>query len=52
MSDQKKPYAIGYRKPPQGKKFTKGQSGNPAGRPRKTTMDEIPVSFHINFSTS
>ena len=24
----------GYRKPPKTKRFTKGQSGNPAGRPR------------------
>ena len=25
---------VGYRKPPRKTRFTKGQSGNPAGRPR------------------
>ena len=25
---------VGYRKPPRAMRFTKGQSGNPAGRPR------------------
>ena len=25
---------VGYRKPPKATRFTKGQSGNPAGRPR------------------
>ena len=26
---------VGYRKPPRAKRFTKGRSGNPAGRPRR-----------------
>lgn len=29
-----KPYEVGYKKPPQKTQFTKGQSGNPKGRPR------------------
>lgn len=28
-------YEVGYRKPPKHTRFRKGQSGNPAGRPRK-----------------
>jgi hypothetical protein len=27
-------HTVGYRKPPQGTRFKKGQSGNPKGRPR------------------
>jgi hypothetical protein len=35
MTDQDNPdYAVGYRKPPKGRQFKPGQSGNPAGRPR------------------
>jgi Family of unknown function (DUF5681) len=30
----KKDYAVGYGKPPQGKRFVKGQSGNWKGRPK------------------
>jgi len=33
-------YAIGYRKPPKGKPFKPGKSGNPAGRP-KFTPDRV-----------
>lgn len=37
MSDapgpDKKPYTVGYGKPPERTQFKKGQSGNPAGRP-------------------
>jgi hypothetical protein len=33
MSDS---YEIGYRKPPVGRRFKKGESGNPKGRPRGT----------------
>ena len=32
-SDNKPDYAVGYRKPPDQTRFTKGQSGNPRGRP-------------------
>ncbi len=37
--------AIGYGKPPEGKRFAKGQSGNPAGRPRKSLSEPIPSSI-------
>lgn len=33
---------IGYGKPPQGKRFVKGQSGNPNGRPRKNSPERLP----------
>ena len=28
------PYPVGYKKPPENSRFKKGQSGNPAGRPK------------------
>ena len=31
--DQKRDYEVGYGKPPRHTRFTKGQSGNPRGRP-------------------
>ena len=34
MADQDAPYEVGYGKPPQDGRFTKGQSGNPKGRPK------------------
>lgn len=34
MSDDDKPYEVGYRKPPKHGRFQKGQSGNPRGRPK------------------
>jgi hypothetical protein len=34
VSDNKRNYKIGYGKPPSGRPFQKGQSGNPRGRPR------------------
>ena len=36
MSEGKRDYEIGYRKPPEGRRFQKGQSGNPRGPRRKT----------------
>src|ERR1700757_4193255 len=36
MSEVKRDYEIGYRKPPLGRPFQKGQSGNPRGPRRKT----------------
>lgn len=32
--DSKKNYPVGYAKPPRNTRFKKGQSGNPAGRPK------------------
>jgi hypothetical protein len=34
MSEQDAPYEVGYAKPPKPGQFTKGQSGNPKGRPK------------------
>ena len=36
MSDQNDGYEVGYGKPPRHTRFTKGQSGNPKGRPKGT----------------
>ena len=33
--DDNQPPRVGYRRPPVGTRFKKGQSGNPGGRPRK-----------------
>ena len=30
-------YDVGYRKPPKQSKFKKGETGNPRGRPKRTT---------------
>ena len=35
-----KDYEVGYGRPPKGKPFPKGVSGNPAGRPKSITMSE------------
>ena len=34
MKDSEMDYEVGYKKPPTGSKFQKGESGNPKGRPR------------------
>jgi hypothetical protein len=34
-------YAVGYKKPPQATQFKKGQSGNPRGRRKAATVDDI-----------
>jgi hypothetical protein len=47
MSDDEEPkYKVGYRKPPAEHRFGKGQSGNPAGRPRgsKTAFGGHPMT--------
>jgi len=52
--DDKKDYEVGYGKPPVGKRFIKGQSGNRKGRPRgsknltdiflDTITESVPVT--------
>src|SRR5260221_4103387 len=34
MKDNEADYEVGYKRPPSGSKFLKGESGNPKGRPR------------------
>jgi hypothetical protein len=34
MADHDDSYEVGYKKPPSSTRFTKGQSGNPKGRPK------------------
>jgi Family of unknown function (DUF5681) len=35
-------HEVGYKRPPVANRFKKGQSGNPSGRPKKTTQDFDP----------
>ena len=41
-SSEEKDYEVGYRKPPVETRFKKGQSGNPAGRPRTIAQELDP----------
>jgi hypothetical protein len=43
MTETKRDYDIGYGKPPEGRRFKKGQSGNPSGRPAKNAKSALPV---------
>jgi len=43
MSETKRDYAIGYGKPPRGRPFQKGQSGNPRG-PRGKSLPALLVA--------
>ena len=43
MSDTKRDYEIGYGKPPRGRPFQKGQSGNPRG-PRGKSLPALLVA--------
>ena len=43
MSEAKRDYKIGYRKPPVGRRFQKGQSGNPRG-PRRKDLSALLVA--------
>ena len=43
MTETKRDYEIGYGKPPVGRPFKKGQSGNPSGRPAKSAKSAPPL---------
>jgi len=43
MSEGKQDYEIGYGKPPVGRRFQKGQSGNPRG-PRRKDMSSLLIA--------
>jgi hypothetical protein len=43
MTETKRAYEIGYGKPPVGRPFKKGQSGNPSGRPARSTKSAPPL---------
>jgi hypothetical protein len=43
MTETKRDYEIGYGKPPVGRPFKKGQSGNPSGRPSKSAKSAPPL---------
>ena len=43
MTEKKSDYEIGYGKPPEGRRFKKGQSGNPSGRPAKNANSAAPL---------
>jgi hypothetical protein len=46
--DDASPYDVGYRKPPRHAQFKKGQSGNPSGRPRKTSEPKVEGVIWLN----
>lgn len=41
-------YAVGYGKPPRGRPFAPGQSGNPKGRPRGAKNDHTLINEALN----
>jgi hypothetical protein len=43
MNQTKRDYEIGYGKPPVGRPFKKGQSGNPSGRPARSVKSAPPL---------
>jgi len=43
MSETERDYEIGYGKPPAGRRFRKGQSGNPRG-PRSKNLSALLVA--------
>ena len=43
MTDDPKPYKVGFRRPPEHSRFKPGQSGNPAGRKNRRKMKEAEI---------
>lgn len=47
-NDDHKNYKTGYKQPPKGGQFKKGQSGNPRGRPRKRKYVEEEIRTRVH----
>lgn len=47
MSDKNNDYEVGYGKPPKKRRFKKGRSGNPKGRPRKRKAETGSASTEL-----
>jgi hypothetical protein len=43
----KRDYKVGFKKPPQGSRFRKGESGNPGGRPKGTRNFKTDLSEEL-----
>lgn len=50
MTEDDKPYEVGYGKPPRHTRFVKGRSGNPRGRPRKAAPNTSQTDIERLFS--
>lgn len=48
IHDDTQPPRVGYRRPPVGTRFKKGQSGNPGGRPRKRGPVAVDMAALLN----
>lgn len=43
MTETERDYEVGYGKPPVGRRFKKGQSGNPSGGRAKSAKSRLPL---------
>jgi Family of unknown function (DUF5681) len=50
MSDDQE-YDVGYKKPPEHTRFSKGKSGNPNGRPKNTDPKKSMMDLMNEWST-